>query len=250
MREFSYTVVLTSCGRFDLLRPTVESFLAHADVVPARFIVIEDSGDDTVRETLQGLGDIEVLVNPVQLGQMASIDQAYAAVETPYVFHCEDDWTFFRGGFLAESIAILDARADVSMVGLRDRAEMNPLVRDLAVEQLPESAIRYVPFDPARHPEYFSYSFNPGLRRLSDARRFMPFAAIGGEEDISYAFKQAGFRMATLAEPAVRHAGWERHVHDPTRAPKAKTLPQRLARSTAKRWKRLRRWWRAEAPSR
>ena len=101
--------------------------------------------------------------------------------------------------------------------------------------------MRAIPFDPGLHPEYFSYSFNPGLRRTADARRFMPFQPRGAEEDMSYAFKQAGFRMATLAEPAVRHIGDDRHVDDPTQRQKANTLGQRLARSVRKRVKRLRR---------
>ncbi|MBK6807259.1 MAG: hypothetical protein IPG84_21505 [Betaproteobacteria bacterium] len=50
---------------------------------------------------------IELIVNDPPVGQMTSIDRAYALVDTPYVFHCEDDWRFFRSGFVEESRVVL-----------------------------------------------------------------------------------------------------------------------------------------------
>lgn len=235
-----FEVVVTSCGRFDLLRRSMESLVAHLDVRPRRILVIEDSGDAGVHAALAGLdGPFEVVVNPRRLGQMATIDKAYTMLEAPYVFHTEDDWQFERSGFVEESAALLEARADYSMIGLRPRSELNPLIRDMPEETI--AGVRHFALDPTRHPEYFSHSFNPGLRRLADARAIGPFDRLGGEEDVSYAFKKRGFRIANLAVPACRHIGDDRHVDDPTKRRKARTLGERLARSVRKRWKRLRR---------
>lgn len=243
--EDDYTIVVTSCGRFDLLRETLASLFKHLERPAKRVLVIEDSGDESVRAALADLGPpIEVIVNNPQLGQMKSLDKVYALVDTPYVFHCEDDWEFFRDGFLGESFALLKARSDVSMVGLRPRSELNPLVRDMPVEKL--GALEYFTLDPSLHPEYFSYSFNPGLRRLADIRALGSLAAIGHEPDVSYAFKQRGMRMANLQHPAVRHIGDGRHVHDPTQPKKAKTPWAKLKRSIDK---RLKRWKRARGQS-
>lgn len=239
-----FTIVVTSCGRFDLLRQTLVSLLAQLDQPAARILVIEDSGDAAVEAAVADLGaPVEVLLNRPQLGQMKSIDKAYAGVTTPYVFHCEDDWEFLRPGFIAESLALLQARPDISLVGLRPRGELNPLVRDSAVERLGErlGEIAYFALDPSLHPEYFSYSFNPGLRRMADARAIGPFARLGHEADVSYAFKQAGFRIANLEIPAVRHIGDGRHVDDPAQPKKARTPWQKLKRSFEKRVKRLKR---------
>lgn len=236
----AYTIVVTSCGRFDLLRETLQSLFKHLDQPAARAIVIEDSGDEAVRAAVDGLGmPIEVLINRPQLGQMKALDKVYALVDTPYAFHCEDDWEFFRSGFIAESLAILKARADVSMIGLRPRSEINTLVREMPVERL--GALEYFTYDPALHPEYFSYSFNPGMRRVGDIRAMGSLAAIGYEPDVSYAFKQKGFRMANLQDPAVRHLGDGRHVEDPTLPKKARTPWAKLKRSIEKRVKRWRR---------
>jgi len=101
MPELAYAVVLTSCGRFDLLRKTLQSFRQFADVPPAQFILIEDSGDARVHDAVAGCGfDIDVIVNAPRLGQTRSIDRAYARVTHDWVFHCEDDWEFLRTGFI------------------------------------------------------------------------------------------------------------------------------------------------------
>ena len=235
-----YTLVVTSCGRFDLLETTLRSFYSHVDVAPQELIVVEDSADERVRDVVDALGvSARTLVNGSRLGQMQSIDRAYAQVGTPLIFHCEDDWLFTRGGFVRESAAVLQAFSDVSMVGLRPRAELNPLVRKSPVEQL--DGIAFFRLDPKLHPEYFSHSFNPGLRRQADYARLGPYAPLGHEPDVSYAFKQAGFRIANLEIPAVQHIGSGRHIDDPMHVPRARNPIQRLERSIRKRVKRLRR---------
>jgi|CXWL01.1.fsa_nt_gi hypothetical protein len=235
-----YSVVVTSCGRFDLLRHTLQSLKDNLDQPPNAWIIIEDSGDERVRSVTAELGlDAEIILNRPQLGQMKSIDKAYAQVKTPYAFHCEDDWEFFRGGFIGESFAILEARPDVSIVCLRPRSEQNKLVRDAPSETV--EGVRMFTLDPSLHPEYFSYAFNPGLRRMADYHAIGPFAPLGHEEDVSYHFKRAGFRLANLEAPAVKHIGDDRHVLDPTQPKRAKSVWARLRRSVKKRLKRLRR---------
>lgn len=236
----AFTIVITSCGRFDLLRTTLDSLLAHIDGPLERVLVMEDSGDEGVRAAVAGLArPVDVIVNDPKLGQIRSIDAGYATVTTPYAFHCEDDWEFFRSGFIAESFAILNAHRDVSMVGLRPRAELNPLVRELPKEAL--DGVEHFHLDPGLHPEYFSYSFNPGLRRMADYHQVGPFEPIGHEADVSYAFKKAGFHIANLEHPAVRHIGDGRHVPDPHGPKRPTNAWERLQRSIEKRVKRIKR---------
>ncbi|MEO1014677.1 MAG: glycosyltransferase [Pseudomonadota bacterium] len=240
MSSEPFTVVVTSCRRFDLLRVTLESLNAMLDERPERAIVIEDSDDDAVRDVVaRSFPDAEVVLNAERLGQMASIDKAFGLVTSSLIFHCEDDWRFTRGGFIGASRLLLDALPDISMVGLRARDELNPLLR--ARPDIDAHGVRHFLTDPTAHPEYFSHSFNPGLRRLADYRRIGPYAPLGHEADVSYAYKKAGFRMAYLSEPVISHIGGGRHVDDP-RGPKRPTGPlQRAARSIQKRVKRARR---------
>ena len=236
----AYSVVITSCGRFDLLRATLASLLPNLDVRPQKIVIVEDSCDPAVNTVAAEFdGNFEILVNDVKLGQIASIDRAYKTVSTPYIFHCEDDWEFFRSGFITESVDLLERIPSISMVSLRPREELNPLVRNLPAEQI--GGLNFFRYDPSLHPEYFSYSFNPGLRRLQEYEKLGPFAPLGHEPDISYAFKKAGFRMAGLENPAVKHIGWGRHIEDPYQPKRASGVLARWKKSAAKRIKRVKR---------
>lgn len=235
-----YSVVVTSCNRFDLLKATLSSLLSHLDGPVSQVIVIEDSGNRDIFDAVSEYGkDINIIFNERQLGQISSIDKAYSKIKDEYVFHCEDDWEFFRGGFISESFKILDHFPKVSMVGLRSRQELNPLVRATPPQKMGE--VSFFLMNPQLHPEHFSYSFNPGLRRMADYRQLGPFLPIGQEDDISYAFKKAGFQIANLENPAVRHIGFGRHVDDPTQPLRARKFLGRMKRSAQKRWKRLKR---------
>ena len=207
-----YSVVLTSCGRFELLRRTVESFAAFADIAPAKFVLVEDSGDEAVRDVVAGVDlPFDIVVNRPRRGQAKAIDIGYARVTTPHVFHCQDDWAFFRGGFVGESFAVLNAHADVSAVMLRGRDEHRWF------KKLPYETVGGVEYFRARrdlHWYYFGYGYNPGLRRMSDYKRIAPIANIGGEKEVSFVFKRLGFVTAHLEVPAVRHLGYGNRALD------------------------------------
>ena len=207
--------VLTSCGRFDLLAETMLTFLACNSAPIARYVIIEDSGDASVRDALGALQvPVDIIVNDPPLGQMASIDRAYATVGTPYVFHCEDDWRFLRRGFVEQSRAVLDARDDVSAVLSRrpgQNADHDAIVATAAVERVAGVDVRIPGLD--AHAHWGGYSFNPGLRRLADWERTGGFAALGNERYASEWFKQQGMRLAQLEHPACETTGRFRHVH-------------------------------------
>lgn len=236
----AYSVVVTSCNRFDLLEKTLETLLPRLDGNLQEIIVAEDSGKEEVNDVVARLGkEIRVILNRPQLGQLASIDRAYATVKTPYIFHCEDDWDFFGDDFITPSIELLEAFPAISMVSLRPKDELHPKER-IQPERI-HNGIRYMVADPDAHPEYFGYSFNPGMRRLADYHRMGPFCDYRGEREISYCFKQLGQSMAYLQPPAVRHSGWGRHVDDPKQEKRLKSFSGRLKKSAGLRLARLKR---------
>ena len=212
------TFVLTSCGRFDLLSETMRSFLGCNTAPMLRYLVIEDSGDAKVRDVVAPLGvPVDVIVNETRLGQMASIDRAYRSVDTPYIFHCEDDWRFFRPGFVEESLAVLEAGPAIAMVNGRRRGQNahHDALHAIASTRLVGGVPVVVP--PIEASDVWGgYSFNPGLRRLADVRRIGSFAERGHEKHVSMWFKRQGMAAAALVEPAYETIGRERHVVDPT----------------------------------
>jgi hypothetical protein len=89
-------------------------------------------------------------------------------------------------------------------------------LRDLPTQH--HQNIAYFLAEKKTDKRYFSYGYNPSLRRLSDYQRIAPFAKIGGEREVSWVFKQLGYVTAHLEKPAVKHIGEERHIDDITAA--------------------------------
>ena len=66
-----------------------------------------------------------VIYTEHNVGQLASIDIAYSHVTTPWIFHCEEDWEFYRFGFIEESLRILRLEPSYVMVALRAHDDLN-----------------------------------------------------------------------------------------------------------------------------
>ncbi len=237
IEEFHYTCVLTSCNRFDVLEKTLKSLFKHLDILPHEFIIIEDSGNQDILNVLEKFDfTFNVIINPVNLGQAKAIDIAYSKVSTPYIFHCEDDWEFTRTGFIRESAEILDVHPEVSLVQLRGRAEQKVLSE---LPKLNHNNIEYFLAKKNTDKRYFSYGYNPSLRRLIDYKRIAPIADIGGEREVSWIFKKMGFVTAHLENPAVKHLGDGLHVDDNTASKKGLSKRLRSLKNILKRAKWL-----------
>lgn len=242
--EIEYAIVLTSCARFDLLRRSVESLLRFADVRPRQFIVVEDSGDEKVRDALAGLEyPFEFIIRPPGVvknaywgqghaRQAAAIDVGYARVKTPLVFHMQDDWLFFRTGFIRESFMILQKYPKVSTVGLRGRRDLSGY-KNFPYEE--EDGVMYHIVDPQKCDTSLGIDFNPGLRRMADYRIVAPIAEIGKEQLLGEIFLSLGFYEAALEIPAVVHLGWERRTLGKIR----RKTPADFLRYIAMRWRRI-----------
>ncbi|MEX0589898.1 MAG: glycosyltransferase [Xanthobacteraceae bacterium] len=214
------TFVLTSCNRFDLLRETVESFLTFNTCPIAEYLFVEDSGNDQIYELVRSFGPaIKVILNDPPIGQIASIDKAYAELHTPYIFHCEDDWRFFRKGFIEESLVLLDSVPEVSVVSGRRRGQKPDFDRRFFNSpQRHCNGIGYRFNAPEPEQIWGGYTFNPGLRRLQDYRKLGSFGAVSTEADISRWFLKHGMHVAHLEHPACETTGHGRHLVDPSAA--------------------------------
>jgi hypothetical protein len=217
-QESNITLVVTSCGRLDLLKHTLESF-DRFNTAPVREVFItEDAGDAGVRAVIPAhwKDHCTVFVNRPKLGQLASIDLAYEQVKTPYIFHCEDDWEFYRPGFVEDSRTILELRPEVLQVWLRN------YVYDLHVHSPyihlgAREVVGGVPCYPliSDKPEWQVFSLNPGLRRLKEYRLCAPFAGYDGEKALSQRYAELSLTAVTLEGDAVLHTGFGLHVETP-----------------------------------
>lgn len=209
----SVTICITSCGRFDLLTRTLDSFRQFN--IDGRTLLSEDSGDPNVIQSIEArYPDIRILSGPVRLGLMGSVDRLYAEVETPFIFHLEDDWEFDGTVDWQAAITALSECADVSHVCVRDFDEIRPKFRGRSKSRC-ISGQEFRVMDAAAHPEFFGWSTNPGLIRTDLYQRFAPFSRLLHDQ-MSALIKRESGTMAFLLPGVARHIGQERNVTDPT----------------------------------
>lgn len=207
------TVVITSCDRHDLLERTLKSLLTFNTYgFVSEIIVVEDGFSDPWQ--ICARYGAKLLRTGGRRGQSYAIDLAYDAVRTPYVFHCEDDWEFFRHGFMERSLEILRVDLACVCVWLRAWGDTNG------------HPLRFRSDDGTYGILSFNYdnvwngfTWNPSLRRLSDMNKVLPISkeaeetGTPGETILSKKFFDLGYHACILDEGGyVKHIGWNRHA--------------------------------------
>jgi len=217
-KDSNVTLVVTSCGRFDLLKKTLDSF-EQFNTYPIRSVIItEDSGDERVKGCIPAnwRDYTTFFVNNPRLGQLASIDLAYSIIETPYIFHCEDDWLFYRPEFIEDSMLLLEADAMALQVWLRsyahDLAIHSPYVFLESRREI--SGVKFYTVG-SRKVDWQGFSFNPGLRRFADYMMVSPYSSQKNEKDLSKYYSDKGRYALILESDAVLHTGFGGHVKVP-----------------------------------
>jgi hypothetical protein len=227
------TVVVTSCGRQDLLIRTLDSFLKYNTYPIREFVVMED-GDARTNVALEEryqAHNFKWLATGRRIGQIAAVDMAYCAIQTEYIFHCEDDWEFYAPGFIEKSLCVLNHNAEILQVWIRAISDTNncPVMDYLFFA----GDVAYRLIQPGYHSQewgvWHGFSFNPGLRRRRDYQLIESFGALDPlhekqsyevEREVSALYLKHGFFSAILADDDgrgyVRHIGWGRRVGEPT----------------------------------
>jgi hypothetical protein len=224
-----YTLVITASGRTDLLRKTWETFQACRDIQQTDTIIIED-GDTPRPDWLPA--SVKYIANGTRRGQIFSIDKAYDLVRTPYIFHCEEDWWFRHKGFLQESLDILEKYPDIFQVWLRGI----PTERQRRLSAWIYTVEPHPTYPDIKIANYHwdgwqSFSFNPGLRRLSDYHRIGNYGRhVGydpqgcGERALGILYNSLGYKAAILEKEYVLHTGDEVHIDRKANPPAKKIL--------------------------
>src|SRR6201995_5872239 len=101
------TVVVTSCNRHDLLAHTLASFRAHETEGRVARILVAEDGDADPSEVCARFG-AEHFSTRTRVGQIKLIAKPSPRFPTPLIFHREDDWEFYRSGFMKKSRHFLE----------------------------------------------------------------------------------------------------------------------------------------------
>ena len=228
------TVVLTSCGRLDLLTKTIESFNKFNTYPITKFIFIDDSGDikfkkkaNKILPSLLENYDYNLIFNKKRQGQIKSVDYAYSMVETPYIFHLEDDWEFYQSYFIEHSFKLMEEDSKLITVWLRELNDTmdHPVGKEYKFatyleDNQPLFVLKF--FYLEDYNGWSGFSFNPGLRRYKDYKAISPFtkhisdklvnipeSLLEIELAISKKYGDLGFKAAIFEKGYVRHIGWE-----------------------------------------
>jgi glycosyltransferase involved in cell wall biosynthesis len=205
------TVVVTACGRPDLLQKTIETFLEHNKYPIYEWILHEDSGIPNINKELEEKYPTFTWISSAERqGQIKSIDICYSRVKTPYIFHLEDDWETLRGGMIEESLDILKNHPKISAIMCREQSELQYHMSD-------------TPPILKCWGEWGHWSFNPGLRRLSDYKEHFPNGynayvsfdkkdPLKGEFFLNAFYRENGYNMGLTKQQHVRHIGDGRHI--------------------------------------
>lgn len=213
---YKLDAILTSCGRFDLLKKTLESFFAHFDGEINRFFIYDDYGRENycpamksqMAELARLYPIIEWLGHPQRKGQIYALDTLWKHCTTEYVFQLEDDWEFYDTGFVAESIEKLKANPKVVMYWIRDRSDTNG--HPINAQGILSTQYKWK-----------GYSFNPSVKRLADYKalgsfgrhtKFNPKDPAHSEWTIGMRYYLKGYVAGILDKGYVKHIGWNRTV--------------------------------------
>ena len=207
----SVTLFLTSCGRPELLRRTLESFVKYNTYPIKEAIICEDSGLDKCIDFAKDILSFpcKIIYNQKRIGQMRSIENGVKFITTPYVFHCEDDWEFYCSGFIEISMQILKSNNKISQVLLRSYNEyINMSCKIIESENIYRQIINAESLQ--------MYSFNPSLRKIDIQMLNLPYEDWDDEYTIQQKINELEM-FAVLTNNIngfVRHIGWNNHIEN------------------------------------
>jgi len=202
------TGILTSCGRFDLLRITLDSFFKHNSYPVKEFYIYEDSGLTVPQDLKDDYPVIKFIETIEQTGQILALDYLWHLVKTPYAFHMEDDWEFLKPGFIEDSMFVLEQDPKILQVWLQPLEPKNTHPIDWGNNWY--GVFKTSPTMWAWH------RFNPSLKRKADYDLIAPFSkhttfnknkGWKSEAAISQVYNKLGFTAAMLPERYIKHLG-------------------------------------------
>lgn len=199
------TICMTMGNRPDELRTTLNSLSPELRALP--FIAINDFQDEETNRVFKEIVPHGKIIDQRgQIGHNRAIDATYGQVQTPYIFHLEDDWTFTRTDFLEDGLKLLTSDPAVTMVLLRDRNDMR-IKAELEDKIISgeTSGISWLRLDETSD-KWYGYTFNPHLSRKQTWLDLGGFAQFRGEMHVSRHFRHQN-RYCLVMDPGACHHG-------------------------------------------
>ena len=205
------TICMTMGLRPDYLEQTIESLGPQMRLLP--IVAINDFGDEPTNRMFDRLCPHGRRIDlGGRVGHHPAVDAMYEAVDTPYIFHIEDDWEFARSDFLPEAIALLDSDPTMTSVCVRELEDM-PMEPDRAarVQYEEVGGVSYALMTRV-HMRWYGFTFNPHVIRRKTWQELGGYSRFNREKDISRHMREAGRHVGYLEDGGCRHIGAEHSI--------------------------------------
>lgn len=207
------SVTMTTCGRLDLLKRTIDSFHETNSYPIDEFIIVNDDPESShILNELYG-DKYTIINNDINYGQTKSLDIVFNSCVNEYIFHLEDDWFFdLSNDYIQDSITILKGNENIHQVWVRHEYD-NP--HKTIGNVIITDGVRYRLVDPNFNNSWNGYSWNPGLRRKSDHIKMFPNGISAFKDELACAIHTKNFNYKTvlLDKTCCYHIGYNRTTH-------------------------------------
>lgn len=229
------TITSTTCKRLDLFKKTVNSFLECCldfdKFEIDKWFIIDDNSSLEDREEMKKLYPFMTFYykTPAQKGHARSINLMLRHVDTPYLFHLEDDWQFYyKDNFFTHLYQVIQEKSEYKQVLLnnmygevpeheqligghwhRTKDGLNYIVHEYtATEEEKNIFNRKWGFKP--NCSYWPhFSFRPGLSKMELFHNLGEFNEDVWHFEMNYAHKYVakGYKTLFLPGMACKHIG-------------------------------------------
>lgn len=228
------TFTVTTCKRLDLFQKTMNSFLACCSDLHriGKWLCVDDNSSQEDREKMQQLYPFFTFYwkRPEEKGHSRSMNIIREIVDTPFVFHIEDDWMFYsKRPYITECIEVLSQDSKIGQCLINKN--FSETERDISIQggefRTTRSGLRYYIHEYAStdeerelwynkhgtesiHCNYWPhFSFRPSLLKTSVYKKVGGFSETAPHFEMEYAYRYTGlgFVSAFLEGQYSEHIG-------------------------------------------
>ena len=224
------TFTITTCKRFDLFEKTMNSFLNCCEDVHliSNWICVDDNSSTEDRKKMQEKYPFFnfYFKSPEEKGHAQSMNILLRMIQTPYVFHMEDDWQFYSiKPYIKQCIEVLNHNSELGQCLVnKNYAETHEDIKLIGgIFNKTEHGLRYYVHDHDNDEDSFRtkygngfncaywphYSLRPGITKTEVFRKIGLYKPEVAHFEMEYArrYIQQGYKTAFLDTINAKHIG-------------------------------------------
>lgn len=223
------TLTITTCKRYDLFERTINSFIQCCEDLHliSHWICVDDNSNDADRELMRQKYPFFQFIfkDEASKGHPQSMNLILKSVHTPYFFHLEDDWEFFRPGtYIQDCLEVLSQNPSFGQCLLnRNYMELHTDTIQGGFFNKTENGLIYFIHEHEPNNEVFQskygfvsncaywphYSLRPGLNRTQAILHTGVYSTTANhfEMEFSYRYAKLGYKTTFLDWVSCQHIG-------------------------------------------